>query len=78
MRGVLPRGGRPDSLRMAKGADINGRGGRQWNLEGGQALAGYTLVDAVDVRGNSPHLTENQGVGSSILPWATSQALPFQ
>ncbi len=37
-----------------------------------------TCMAAVDVRGRSPPVTENQGVGSSILPWATVEAQPQQ
>ncbi len=63
---------------MAKGADDPARGGRAWNLAGRQARAPHTTMDAMDamgVGGNPPYLTENQGVGSSILPWATIEAL---
>ena len=60
-----------DGQCMAKVADDGVLGGRRWNLGGSQALAPHTLVGAVDVDGTGPRWTENQGVGSSILPWAT-------
>jgi hypothetical protein len=62
---------------MAKGADVGARGGRLWNPGGRQARAPHTTMEAMDVGGNSPHVTEKQGVGSSILPWATSRTQPI-
>ena len=57
-----------------------GQGGGQWralvDVRGIFATAPsqweHTPVTLVDVIGNSLPLTENQGVGSSILPWATT------
>ena len=69
------RNGRRDSLCMAKGEDAGARGGRAWNLGRRQTRAPHTTMDAMDVGGTGPHLTENQGVGSSILSWATIEAL---
>jgi hypothetical protein len=60
-----------DSQMMAKAADIGVRGGRRWNLGGRQVPGNRRLWTLVDVGGISPPRPENQGVGSSILPWAT-------